>query len=166
MHAKYLARLEDMFYKNQFEERIKAAQAQQQGQGQGQNQVLPPNAQQQMGQTLPQISNQFLEAVARGGNGMNMLNEQQRRALENRKGQGQTQTPGGTMAIPGLPQGGIRPQTDLGVLQAMKQNPKMASFWVKSKEEHMRSRLGESASSCYIYLKGTSVTDEMRSRAR
>lgn len=159
VHAKYLTRLEDMFYKNQFEERLKAAQNQQnqqQGSGSGQQaSVLPPNAQQQMGQaqSQPQISTQFLEAVARGGNGMNMLNDQQRRALEGRKQSSSTQapvqnqTPGGSMAIPGLTQAGGRPQTDQGILQAMKQNPKMAAFWVKSKEEAVRQRLGELPSS-------------------
>lgn len=142
IHAKYLAKLEDMFYKNQYDERIKAAaRAQQQdmanGKGQ-QSQILPPNAQQQQQQQQqqPPISTQFLEAVARGGNSMNMLNDQQRRALEGRKQTGQTptnqnQTPGSQNSI----QNQIRqPQSDIGVLQAMKQNPKMAAMWVKSKE--------------------------------
>jgi hypothetical protein len=119
VHGKFLSRLEDMFYQSLLNDRMKA-QA-------GQN--IPQQQQQQQ----PQMSNQFLEAVARGGNGM--LNEQQKKALEGRK---QTQ------GVTGLNLGQQRqtPQgADVGLLQAMKQNPKMAVFWVKSKEESMRQRL-------------------------
>jgi len=110
VHATFLSRLEDMFYQSQLNERMKAQGGQ--------------NSQQQ-----PQMSNQFLEAVARGGNGL--LNEQQKKALEGRK-----QTPGALGQQRQTPQG-----ADVGLLQAMRQNPKMAVFWVKSKEESMRQRL-------------------------
>jgi hypothetical protein len=108
-----------MFYQSLLNDRMKA-------QG-GQN--IPQQQQQQQ----PQMSSQFLEAVARGGNGM--LNEQQKKALEGRK---QTQ------GVTGLNLGQQRQNVqgaDVGLLQAMKQNPKMAVFWVKSKEESMRQRL-------------------------
>lgn len=111
-----------MFYQSLLNDRMKA-------QG-GQN--IP---QQQQQQQQPQMSSQFLEAVARGGNGM--LNEQQKKALEGRK---QTQ------GVTGLNLGQQRQNVqgaDVGLLQAMKQNPKMAVFWVKSKEESMRQRLCE-----------------------
>lgn len=113
-----------MFYQSQLNDRMKSQN--------GQN--IPPQQQQQQ-QQQPQMSNQFLEAVARGGNGM--LNEQQKKALEGRK----------QMQAQGLNLGQQRqtPQgTDVGLLQAMKQNPKMAVFWVKSKEESMRQRLCKS----------------------
>lgn len=147
IHAKYLSRLEDMFYKSLYEERLKAAARAQQNdmnsgnnQSQSQQQVLPPNAQQQqMGQQHPQISTQFLEAVARGSNSMNMLNDQQRRALEGRKPTGQTPTNSNQNQTPNqIPDEIRQPQSDIGVLQAMRQNPKMAAYWVKSRENHSR----------------------------
>lgn len=156
VHAKYLTKLEDIFYKNQFEERIKAIQAQQ-GQNNGAP-VLPPNAQQQSQQQQqpPQISNQFLEAVGRAPNTLNMLNDQQRRALEGRKAAGQTSVTPTQQQQQLQPQqqqqqqqqtGQTRqPQTDIGLLQAMRQNPKMAVFWVKSREGQMIERLRESLS--------------------
>jgi len=133
VHAKFLSRLEDMFYQSLLNDRMKA-------QG-GQN--IP---QQQQQPQQPQMSNQFLEAVARGGNGM--LNEQQKKALEGRK---QTQ------GVTGLNLGQQRqnPQgADVGLLQAMKQNPKMAVFWVKSKEESMRQRLRK----CSLLVGGMRLT--------
>jgi hypothetical protein len=126
VHAKYLSRLEDMFYQSQLNDRMKAQT--------GQN-IPQQNPQQQQ---QPQMSNQFLEAVARGGNGM--LNEQQKKALEGRK-QNQAQGQFNLGNQRQTPQG-----TDIGVLQAMKQNPKMAVFWVKSKEEAMRQKLRKSSS--------------------
>lgn len=130
-----------MFYTSLYDARLKAlARAQQHdttNNNNGQSQVLPPNAQQQQlqQQQQPQISTQFLEAVARGGNSMNMLNDQQRRALEGRKPTGSTPT----NQIQNQNQNQIpdqirQPQSDIGVLQAMRQNPKMAAMWVSSKE--------------------------------
>lgn len=120
VHAKFLSKLEDLYYVSVYADRVKS--------GQVTIQQQPQQQPQQQQQQQPQMSTQFLEAVARGGNGI--LNEQQKKALEGRK---QSQIPGG-----------IRPtgqHSDVGVLQAMRQNPKMASFWIKSKEEAMKHKL-------------------------
>jgi hypothetical protein len=116
IHAKFLSKLEDLYYTSVYADRMKS-------QGQSNIQQQPQVPQQQ-----PQMSTQFLEAVARGGNGL--LNEQQKKALEGRKQQ--------QLA------GNIRQNVqtaDGGVLQAMRQNPKMATFWIKSKEEVMKQKL-------------------------
>lgn len=156
IHTKYLSKLEDLFYKSLFENRIRTAQQSQTGQQQPQQQQVMPGQQPQQQQQTPQISSQFLDAVSRGGNSMNMLNDQQRRALEGRRASGQTQTPTPTNPNQALPQmafppgqtpGAGRPPTDMGILVAMRSNPKMAAFWVKSKEEYMKNKLSE----CCLY---------------
>lgn len=63
-----------------------------------------------------------------------MLNEQQKRALENRRQSGHTPSTANNSGKIGQP-------SDLGLLQAMRQNPQMATFWVRSKEEALKQKL-------------------------
>jgi hypothetical protein len=131
IHAHYLSRIEDMFYTSLFNERQKAQNANANANNQQAAQSQPPQ------QQTPQMSTQFLEAVARGGNGM--LNEQQKRALEGRRQSGQTPNNGNNVTTSS--NGKSSQASDASLLQALKQNPQLVFGWIKQKEDGMKARL-------------------------